>query len=187
MPRPLLGLTAALALLASSGCFNLDQALSGESAAEEAPAESLGSFTVAAALTSQSCGTGTLALPANLEFVVELSKPEEGGIRWGDGSATLDGKLESDGVTFAVATVVTVDARAKTPDAGMPPCSIVRTDIVRGKLDKAETPGGFVGGLELDYEPAPGSDCRDLLVGPERLTQALPCKARYELSAHRKE
>lgn len=155
---------------------------------ETAPSSSatLGKYEVTATLKSQSCGTGSLELPETLAFAVELSSDDDGVLTWGEGGLALRGKRDSDGVGFSVSTASVVDARAGSMNTNLPPCRIERGDSIEGELDQAEEPEAFTASLEITYAPEAGSDCRDLLFGPDRLVQALPCKAKYSLEGDRK-
>jgi hypothetical protein len=150
------------------------------------PASSLGRYEVTATLKSQSCGSGSLELPETLAFVVELSSDGDDVLHWGEGGLALTGKRDADGLGFSVSTASIVDARAGSTQTNLPPCRIERADTIEGELDQAEEPEAFTASLEIAYAPEAGSDCRDLLFGPDRLVQALPCKAKYSLKGARK-
>lgn len=177
---------ALLPALFLAACLELG---GGAESADDGSASSeatLGRYEVDAALTSQSCGTGTLALPEALAFLVDLSSDDDDVLTWGEGGLALTGKRAVDGIGFTVTTASVVDARAGSTNEQLPPCRIERTDRIEGKLDAAEEPTSFTAKLTISYEPEAGSDCRDLLFGPERLVQALPCTARYDLDGRRK-
>jgi hypothetical protein len=174
----------ALATLSGSACFDLGQGstASGDGSTDAA---AIGAFAVEASLASQTCGSGSLALAEALSFSVTVGE-SDGVLTWGQGDASLRGDLDADGVTFELASATVVDMR-QASEENLPPCSIRRTDRVRGAFDDAEDKASFSAELELAYEPTDGSDCRDLLFGPERLVQALPCGARYELRGEQSE
>lgn len=170
-----------------AGCLDLG-ATGSESEPEGGKSSaSLGRYDVTAKLDTQTCGVGTLKFPETLTFLIDLDKHGDNELSWGDGALSLRGKLHSDGTGFSVGAESVVDARAGSENTTLPPCRIERADKVEGELDKAEDPSGFEAELEIHYGPQAGSDCRDLLFGPDRLVQALPCEARYVLEGERTE
>jgi hypothetical protein len=176
-----------LALPLLPACMELGATSSAPTEEESSsPTATLGKYEVTATLKTQSCGTGSLELPETLAFVVELSSDGEDVLTWGEGGLALTGKRDPDGLGFSVTTASIVDARAGSTDMNLPPCRIERADAIDGELDQAEEPEAFTANLEITYDPEAGSDCRDLLFGPDRLVQALPCKAKYSLKGDRK-
>lgn len=171
----------------SAACLDFGQGTTGDDGATAESPASLGRYDVTATLVSQSCGTGTLAFPETLTFAVGLDATGDDALTWGDGADELTGKRTSGGLAFTVTAETVVDARAGSTNEMAPPCKIERTDVVEGEFDQADAPTSFAAELSIDYAPASGSDCRDLLFGPDRLAQALPCKARYELTGEKQE
>lgn len=175
LPILVVGLTA---------CLELGQQPASESTETTGSTAALGRYEVTASLDTQTCGTGSIVFPETLTFVIELDE-EDKQLVWGDGALALRGRLAANGVEFSVEAKKVVDARDDTQAENLPPCLIERTDAVQGALDDPEAPTGFEATLEIDYAPEAGSDCEDLLFGPNRLVQALPCQARYELVGSR--
>ena len=178
---PILGLGLSVAV---TGCFELGASTPSEGSETASTTATLGRYEVTAELDTQTCGSGTLQFPETLTFVIDLDEDGDE-LVWGDGALSLSGKLGKDGMRFSVRSTAVVDARGDSTNETLPPCLIERTDQVEGALDDADSPTGFEAKLEIDYAPGAGSDCGDLLFGPERLVQALPCQARYELVGSR--
>jgi len=186
--RRLAGYGAVLVAASFIGaCFDFGQGTGTDGGATAETSASLGRYDVTATLVSQSCGTGKLGFPDTLTFAVALDAPEGDALTWGDGADELTGKRTDGGASFTVTAETVVDARAGSTNENAPPCKIERTDVVKGELDDPEAPTSFEADLTVDYAAVEGSDCRDLLFGPDRLAQALPCKARYSLAGAKQE
>ena len=169
----------AVALTSLAGCFDLaDLAGSGDDASTGGA--DTDAFAVEGTLEENTCGSGSLSLSERWEFAVALRR-DGSTLLWEDTPVTLT----DDGRSFVVEARASFNVRGPD-DSYKPPCTIVRTDRVEARFDQAEDPSSFTGTFRLDYAPTEGSDCRDLLEGPERLAGFLPCSAEYALSAERR-
>jgi hypothetical protein len=166
-----------VALTSLAGCFDFADLLSDDATTGGAETDA---FAVEGTLEENTCGSGSLSLSERWEFAVALRR-DGSTLLWEDTPVTVS----DDGRSFVVEARASCDVRG--PDEGYkPPCTIVRTDRVEARFDQAEDPTSFSGTFRLDYAPTEGSDCRDLLEGPERIAGFLPCSAEYALSAERR-
>ena len=148
------------------------------------PGDALGTFHITAKQSQNSCGAGALGAPATWELDVKLAWGE-GQIFWNSGGEIIVGELSEDRRSFEIVTSVLVDMRTKE-DAGRPPCSIQRTDVAKGTLERSdEGVSSFSGTLSYAYDPTAGSDCADLLAPEAPVLAALPCSMTYGFTAPR--
>ncbi len=179
MPKRPLFVTTTLALsLFAAGC-DLSKLFGdeGDSSAEGTNAER---FAVEGTMDENTCGSGSLALSNTWSFEIALERSGDT-LYWNDSPVSLS----DDGLTFSAQAQAFFDVRGKE-DSYLPPCTIVRTDRVEARLDSEDDPTGFEGTFELSYDPTDGSDCSDLLEGPERLAGFLPCSALYAIEGKRR-
>ncbi|MRG93353.1 hypothetical protein [Polyangium spumosum] len=146
------------------------------------PGEPLGTYQVAATRETNTCGEGALGSTATWQFQVRLSRGD-GELFWDSGAEVTSGTLGADERRFSFDTQVAVDMRAGETKGPLPPCAVVRGDRAEGLLD--EDAGGFTGELAYTFTPSEGSDCADLVTGPEPAFAALPCMMSYVLDAER--
>ncbi len=175
-------------MLALSGCLTLG---GGTTPTEDDGEQTVepGTYDVEGTSTENTCGTGSLALASSWSFQVVLKRTSDG-ISWDVGNGPTDGALEDDG-DFTITSSFVQDMRTEE-DSWKTPCSIMRTDIVKGTLIPSEDDADadadddtlsdpFEGSMTYTFEPTEGSDCSDLVVGMERLAAQLPCVARYDV------
>jgi hypothetical protein len=173
-----------------SGCLTLEP-LGGGSGGGEAEPEidtvEIGTYDVDASRSSNGCGEGLLVSGPTMGFATTLSEDEEGErIFWDSGSGPQEGELREEGERFIFRATATIDVRSpETDDDWLPPCVLVRTELVEGRFDEERT--SFEGTMSFYFEQAPGSDCSDVIgqgfyFGQEAVLGAVPCDTRYELS-----
>jgi hypothetical protein len=173
----------ALVMLSTAGCAEL---LGDGSADAHQPGTEIGTFHVAATLTSNTCGEGAFGEAAAWAFDVKLAR-SEGALYWNNGQEVLAGTLGDDGVSFAFESGVIQDMRPEE-QIGMPPCSIARRDRAAGALDAAgDDVASFEGTLSYDFSPTAGSQCDDLigLNSNEPVALTLPCGFAYRAEGTR--
>jgi len=175
-------------LILTVGCVELGQSSgsTGGDDGDDVPAgqELLATFDVTADKDDVDCGTGQLVLDDSWSFVAKLTRDEAGEhVYWDVGKGPKEGSLDADGLAFALSSTVVVDMRTPEDASWLPQCHIQRTDELGGELNDAHQPTAFEGHMSFHFEPTEGSDCSDLLVGPEHILQRLPCNASYTLAA----
>jgi hypothetical protein len=145
----------------------------------------IGRFEVNASLV-ESCGeTGLLAAPPVQQYSVHLRRVGTS-IHWEGRSDLQILVLAGDGRTFRHHGSMTVDMRQGSAVADTAPCIIERVDLTECIFDAApDLAAGFSGSERHDFAPLDGSECTDLLAGPEAIAEALPCAIEYELEATR--
>ena len=177
--------TLACSIVALSGCLTLG---TGTAPSEDdgEPTVEPGTYEVEGQTTENTCGVGSLALADSWSFDVVLKRKSKGGISWDVGNGPTPGSLEDDG-DFSVESSFVQDMRTEE-DSWKPPCSVKRSDVVKGTLaevdegaDEDALGATFEGSMTFTFEPTEGSDCSDLVIGEERLAAQLPCVARYDL------
>jgi hypothetical protein len=184
--RAAMSMRAASFLVASAlvallpGCQNLGALLGDDEASSTGGESDAQGYSVEGRLEDNTCGSGSLALSDEWDFDVAIRRTGQS-IAWEDTPA----ELADDGVSFTAEAQAFFDVRGPE-DAYLPPCTIVRSDRVEGRFDDASDPSGFEGTFLLSYAPTEGSDCTDLLEGPERLVGFLPCEARYVIEGKRR-
>lgn len=177
----------AVGLMLTVGCMQMGttSGAPGDDGGDGLPAgqQPLATFDVTTEQQDADCGSGQMVLDDSWTFATRLSRDDEGEhVYWDAGKGPKEGSLAADGVTFAISSTLELDMR--TPeDSWRPPCRIRRVDELSAELDRAERPTAFHGRMTFHFEPVGDSDCSDLLVGPERLLQRLPCDASYALDA----
>jgi hypothetical protein len=175
--------TGLLALAAATAALSGCDRFFGDMNAHD-PGTPLGSFTVSADATSNTCGAGALGEQATWSFDVELNRAP-GALYWNNGATVIPGTVAGDGVTFSFETSVIEDMRDPNV-TGPPPCSIARADAASGTLDSAtDTVTSFTGTLSYTFTPTAGSSCDDLTQGSAAIVAALPCGFSYAMSGAR--
>jgi hypothetical protein len=182
--------TWALLVLGAGGCITLDSIGGGSSGGEDEPEierVEIGTYDVDASRASNGCGEGLLVSCPTMGFATTLSEDEEGErIFWDSGAGPQEGELRDDGRRFAFLATANLDMRSpETDDDWLPPCVLVRTDVVEGQFSEDRT--SFDGTMSFYYEQVPGSDCSDIIgqglyFGQEAVLGSLPCDTRYELT-----
>lgn len=145
------------------------------------PGEEIGTYAVAASLEESSCGEGALGMTKTWGFDVELSKDGDI-VYWDAGGGVVEGELDEE--QFSFESKVIIDMRQGAPE-GFAPCSIERVDLASGRLASGEDPESFEGEMKFGFSATEGSNCADLVQGPNAILLTLPCKAKYALSAER--
>lgn len=171
-----------LALLAASLTAGCAQFFGDGSGDAHNPGTDLGSFSVTATVTSNTCGEGALGEQASWTFPVRLSRDIEGGaLYWNNGQAAIAGALSDDAESFSFDTSVIENMRDPSV-VGPPPCSIARADIASGKLDTAKgAVGSFTGTLSYQFAPTVGSVCDDLVDSETPIVAQFPCGFSYDM------
>lgn len=175
-------MTARLGLLALAlACAGCEQFFGDGSQDAHNPGTDLGSFTVQANATSNTCGDGALGEQPSWSFNVRLSR-DTGVLYWNNGQVAIAGTLASDDVTFSFDTQVIQNMRDPNV-VGPPPCSIARTDHAEGKLDAATGDvASFTGKLSYSFAPTAGSNCDDLVESETPLVLQFPCGFAYDMA-----
>ena len=148
------------------------------------PGTKLGTFHVAASLTSTSCG----ATPNPWAFDVQLNH-DGSTLYWIQGGAPIGATVDVSAHTQLQAQVVD-EVRAADPKTKLEACSISRTDLVALNLASADTKPtsdpalttSFTGTLIYTFAPTSGSDCSDQVVAAGGGYDALPCEVHYDLT-----
>lgn len=144
------------------------------------PGTPVGTFNVAAKLTTLSCGGSA---PDPWTFDVKVNH-DASTVYWIQGGAPISATVDADGhATFAAQTVT--DVRAAT--AKVPGCSIARTDslgvyLIDGSTKPTTDPAElqtFEGTLSYTFAATEGSDCTTELAASGGSWEALPCTAAY--------
>lgn len=169
-----LGLLCALPL--TVGCIDWSKSKSVND-----PGEEIGTYAVAASLEENSCGEGALGMTSTWGFDVELSQDGDV-VYWDAGGGPVEGEIDED--SFKFESKVIIDMRQGAPE-GLAPCSVERVDLASGKLSGEEDPESFQGEMKFGFSATEGSNCADLVQGPNAILLGLPCKAEYALSAKR--
>jgi hypothetical protein len=184
--------TAALCtlILGVGGCLTLEPMGGGAGGGEAEPevdTVEIGTYDVEANRSSNGCGEGLLVSGPTMGFATTLSEDEEGErIFWDSGSGAQEGELRDEGQRFTFRATATLDLRSpETDDDWLPPCVLVRTDVVEGRFDEERT--SFDGTMSFYFEEAAGSDCTDIIgqalyYGQEAVLGRVPCDTRYDLS-----
>lgn len=171
------------------GCIDLESIGGGSGGEPEPDVErvEIGTYDVDASRASNGCGEGLLVAGPTMGFATTLSEDEEGErIFWDSGAGPQEGELQDDGRRFVFQARATLDMRSpETDDDWLPPCVLVRTDLVDGRFSDDRT--SFEGTMSFYFEQAPGSDCSDIIgqglyYGQEAVLGSLPCDTRYELT-----
>jgi hypothetical protein len=181
--------TWALLVLGVGGCIDLESIGGGGGAEPEPDLErvEIGTYDVDGSRSSNGCGQGLLVSGPTMGFATTLSEDEEGQrIFWDSGAGPQEGELQDDGQRFAFLATAALDMRSpETDDDWLPPCVLVRTDVVEGSFSEDRT--SFEGTMSFYYEQAAGSDCSDIIgqasyFGQEAVLGSVPCDTRYELT-----
>jgi hypothetical protein len=201
-------LVVALLLAALPGCkINpFGDESGGTTTPEPLPGDAIGSFSVSAVETANTCGEGALGETPTWSFAVNLSK-DGTTIYWDSGSGPVTGVLAADAMGFSFSNTIVTDMRPpadpdpETDSTGtfgvgggftmpaLPPCSMARVDSAVGTLSSTVDPiASFSGSLTYAYAPTPGSSCADLVTGtittPPQF-QTLPCGMTFSISGAR--
>ncbi len=141
----------------------------------------------AVAELKESCGTaGLLAAPDAMKLGVGIRLVSGRAVHWDHGEGIMMGTLDNLG-SFSVSRFLRVDMREG--DAEAPSCYVERDMIIDGVLlgnpDSAGTYDEFEGAMRYVYRAYGGSDCSDLLEGPEAIADELPCTVSYDLEGVR--
>jgi len=145
------------------------------------PGSKLGTFRVAAKLTSSTCG----AVPDPWEFDVRLNHDGQT-LFWVQGGAPIQGTVAADATTRLSAESL---HDVRPADRKRAACAMARKDVLDVVLvDAASRPtrdpalaATFRGTLAYTFAPTQGSECDDQLVSVGGGFQALPCEVSYTL------
>jgi hypothetical protein len=169
-----IGLLALAAAATPSGC---EKIFGDGSQNAHMPGTDLGSFSVVANVTSNTCGDGALGEQPSWQFSVHFEM-DPGVLYWNNGQEVLTGTLSDDG-SFSIDSSVVQNMRDPNV-VGPLPCSIVRTDHAAGKFNSAKNPTSFTGQLSYTFSPTSGSTCDDLWMSDAPIVAALPCGFTYQ-------
>lgn len=163
------------------------------------PGDNVGAFTVAGAITSNTCGTN-IPLVNPLSFTVEL-RDDRGVAYWRRPQSALFTGVWS-GHQFTFATQEEVRAIEPDPVNGVAGCLLIQSVTILGAVASENDGGifpdggdadagvmssatGFSGTQTITYTPQTGSDCTALVPPLGSQVAALPCSVIYTLSATR--
>jgi hypothetical protein len=143
------------------------------------PGNMLGTYKVAAASVTNTCG---LSAPNPWAFDVQLS--EQGTTlywSWMDGSALLSGAEASSSATLTSEIEADVDAT----EAGAGPCTMLRIDNIQIALGTGTEPTSFTGTIGYAFSVVAGANCSDQLASAGGQYVALPCTITYGMTGTR--
>ncbi len=143
------------------------------------PGTTLGIYTVSGVMQTNTCGAG-LEAPSPWKFNVELSQ-QTSTLFWNamDGSPLLTGTVAGSAVTMDDTSSGNVDG---TPDGGLGPCTMSRSDVLALTLAAGAPPSGFTGTLTYSFAAVAGSSCSDQLSAQGGIYDTLPCTVSYNLN-----
>lgn len=137
---------------------------------------------------TENCGeTGLLSGPEQLSLRIGVRLVGSSGFHWDHGDGLVMGVIDDSG-SFAVSNYMRVDMREG--DTEKASCLIERTTVVQGALvglpDEEGTYRSLDAVLRHEYRTYDGgAGCSDLLEGPDRVADALPCTVSYDLDGER--
>ncbi len=141
------------------------------------PGQALGTFHVAATLQASTCGSGALGSPDSWQFDVKLSR-DGSRLFWLNGGAPVEGRIETDGMTFGFETAIQVELARDAGQNGAG-CVVDRLDRAAGKLEsRGSEVSAFAGTLRSAYSAQ--GDC-SALVGVNGGFSVLPCSLSYDI------
>ena len=140
------------------------------------PGTPLGTFSVSAAVTSNSCQES----PNPWVFAVQLSE-EPGELFWIQNDVPIEGALDSSG-NFTMSSTST-DVVVAADDAGRGGCTMQRVDTLEG-VTSGSPVTGLTGTLSYAFTVSSG-DCSSQLASQGGTYHALPCTIAFDLTATR--
>lgn len=171
------------------------------SACQPLPGDVVGTFQVSMKLVENTCGAGAVHSLDGKRYAVELRKEDDEAYWRIPGQTPLGGKYEAPNFTFEYSSIVAKE----TNDAGTKSCSLVQTELLRGRIDTdpadasvpeeaqedaaasdaeapvEETPSALKAEHTMTISALSGSDCT-IAMAPQGSFEKLPCVLRYELT-----
>ena len=144
------------------------------------PGTALGTFSIEASTTSNSCGDGVDAT-SPWDFDVELSR-DSSKLYWRKDGVTSSGTLSSSGqATITGGT----SAEVVAADAGSTGCTMSRDDTITISIGTASTVTSGSGNLAYTFSVDSGSDCSSQLAANGGEYDKLPCDLNYSFTGTR--
>jgi len=140
------------------------------------PGTPLGTYTIQAAISQNTCGAGTGA-PDPWTFDVELSR-EPDQLHWRQKGVILSGSLDD-----ARQAKITSTQRGQVGNDGKANCSMERTDTVLVTLGQ-EDPPTLSGTISFSFKSDGSAACEGQLLANGGIYTALPCQLTYAMTAH---
>jgi hypothetical protein len=146
------------------------------------PGTPLGTFSVASALTANSCGAQVADTDPG-SFQVTISN-DQGIVYWfpDTGGTSVSGSMSSSR-SVSISEVVADDV--DQTDAGAGACTLQRNDTLAFTLAAGASPASFTGSYSFTVSPAIGANCSDQLLSGGGGYTTLPCTITYSLSGAR--
>jgi hypothetical protein len=146
------------------------------------PGTPVGTFNVASALTTNSCG-GTVADADPGSFGVTISN-DQGIVYWfpDTGGTSSSGSINSSR-TVSITEVVADDV--DQTEAGAGACTLQRNDTLSFTLAAGAAPASFTGSYSFTVAAAAGASCADQLTSAGGGYATLPCTITYSLAGTR--
>jgi hypothetical protein len=148
------------------------------------PGNMLGMYKVTGTTQTNTCGSG-LGAPTPWVFDVQLSEaPASSGTTlywsWMDGSPPLSGPLTAQSTASLLTSQQgSVDS---TPDGGVGPCTMGRSDDVEVTLGTGSPPSTFSGTVTYNFTVTSTSNCSDQYTSAGGMFDTLPCAVNYTVA-----
>ena len=173
-PGPLLRPLSALLALAAAATL-VDCSAAQDSAM---PGTALGTFTISAALSGNSCGSGTGA-PNPWSFSVDLSRDGQT-LYWRQNGNVVQGAIDASGNVSITGTFTGYGAGL---DGGATTCALSRTDAITVVLGTTAAPTTFSGTIGFHFGASSSPDCALQLTANGGAYDQLPCDTNYTYTA----
>lgn len=157
----------------------LAAALSACSSANPMPGTALGTFSITAKQTANTCGAG-LGATDPWKFDIELSI-DGSELYWRQSDATVSGALD-DSLQATFSGTMTESGGG---DAGKNSCSLTRSDKTQIKLDSKTDTKSVTGSISFTYTVVSGTDCASALAPAGGVFDMLPCSVSYSFEGSR--
>jgi len=144
------------------------------------PGTALGTFSIDATSTANSCGDG-LGTQSPWDFDVELSR-DVTRLYWRKDEVTMSGVLSSDLKATITGTTTT---KVVAADAGIAGCTMSRDDSVTVSLGTATVITAVSGTMTLIFDASTESDCSAELAANGGTYDELPCELDYSFTGTR--
>ncbi|MFO0660807.1 MAG: hypothetical protein U0165_13385 [Polyangiaceae bacterium] len=142
------------------------------------PGTALGTFSIEATLSSDTCGDG-LGAPSPWSFDVELSKDDDT-LYWKQDGAMVSGSISSE-----VATISGSQTSEDTTDAGVVTCAMTRADTIKVNLGAETDVTSISGTVTFVFSVVSGTSCSSELAANGGSYDTLPCTISYSYEGTR--
>ena len=149
------------------------------SGTDKMPGTALGTFSVTAKQAANTCGSG-LGAADPWTFNMELSL-DGSTLYWREPGGTVSAALDSSNQAKFSGTY----AESEGGEAGVPLCTLTRTDTTLVKLDSKTDAKAVSGTVSFGYTIDSGTDCKAALAASGGVFDTLPCLVTYSFEGSR--